>query len=271
MKNRKNRFFSFLGIVLIFSASYSSPYKQEKTHFSEEIENFLLTAEVISIEKNLELGRTNFWTVLLKDGQKERNAIFKYVHRPRPSILPDSYTYEIAAYKINKILDLDLVPPVVERKINGQTGSLQLMVENVITDRDRELQSIEPEKPDEFKNSLYTVKIFEILVNDPCNDSEDILIQTNDWKVWRVDFSEAFFPSTDILLKCPIDRCSKSLYNKLLELDKSELKKMLSPYLNEKERDALWERKQLIIKTIDDLIKQKGTDQVLFSIFLSCE
>jgi len=256
---------------MLVSASYPSLYKQEKTHFSEEIENFLLTAEVISIEKNLELGRTNFWKVHLDDGKTELMALFKHVNRPWPLLLPDSYTYEIAAYKINKILGLNLVPPVVERKINGQTGSLQLMIENVITDRDRKLQNIEPEKPYEFKNSLDTVKIFEILVNDQCNDSEDILIQTDDWKVWRVDFSEAFFPSTDILLKCPIDRCSKSLYNKLLELDKSELKKVLSPYLNEKERDALWERKQLIIKTIDDLIKQKGIDQVLFSIFLSCE
>ncbi len=271
MENRKNRFFSFLGILMLISASYPSPYKQERFLLPEEIENFLLTAEVISIEKNLELGRTNFWKVLLDDGETELNALFKHVNRPWPSLLPDSYTYEIAAYKVNKILELNLIPPVVERKINGQTGSLQLMVKNVLTDRDRKLQNIEPEKPDEFKNSLDTVKIFEILVNDQCNDSEDILIQQDDWKVWRVDFSEAFAPSTDILLKCRIDRCPKSLYNQLVELDKRELKKVLSPYLNEKERDALWERKQLIIKTIDALIKQKGEDQVLFSTPLSCE
>ncbi len=264
MKNIKNRIFCFLGILMLFSASYLSPYKQEKSLFLEETEDFLLTAEVISIEKNLELGRTNFWKVLLADGETELNAMFKHVNRPWPSLLPDSYKYEIAAYKINKILELHLVPPVVERTINGQTGSLQLMIENILTDRDRRIQNIEPKKPGEFKNDLDTVTIFEILVNDQCNDSEDILIQKDDWKVWRVDFSEAFSPSSDISLKCPIKRCPRILYTRLLELDESELKKMLDSYLNEREIDALLDRNHSIIKTIDDLIKQNGENEVLF-------
>jgi len=182
MNNIKNRFFCFLGIVMFVSASYPFPYKQEKSLFPEETEKFLLTAEVVSIEKHLEIGRTNFWKVLLNDGKKELKAIFKYVNRSRPSLFSDSYKYEIAAYKVNKILGINLVPPVVERKINGQTGSLQIMIENVLTERNRKIQNIEPEKPDVFKNDIDTIKIFEILVNDQCNDSEDILIQKDDWK-----------------------------------------------------------------------------------------
>jgi len=264
MNNIKNRFFCFLGIVMFVSASYPFTYKQEKSLFPEETEKFLLTAEVVSIEKHLEIGRTNFWKVLLNDGKKELKAIFKYVNRSRPSLFSDSYKYEIAAYKVNKILGINLVPPVVERKINGQTGSLQIMIENVLTDRNRKIQNIEPEKPDVFKNDIDTAKIFEILVNDQCNDSEDILIQKDDWKVWRVDFSEAFSPSSDILLKCKIERCPKILYTRLLELDENELIMLLDSYLNEKEIHALLERKQLIVKTIDELIKQNGENQVLF-------
>jgi len=264
MNNIKNRFFCFLGIVMFVSASYPFPYKQEKSLFPEETEKFLLTAEVVSIEKHLEIGRTNFWKVLLNDGKKELKAIFKYVNRSRPSLFSDSYKYEIAAYKVNKILGINLVPPVVERKINGQTGSLQIMIENVLTERNRKIQNIEPEKPDVFKNDIDTIKIFEILVNDQCNDSEDILIQKDDWKVWRVDFSEAFSPSSDILLKCKIERCPKILYTRLLELDENELIMLLDSYLNEKEIHALLERKQLIVKTIDELIKQNGENQVLF-------
>ncbi len=264
MKNTKNRFFCFLGIVIFISVAYSFPYKQEESLFLEETENFLLTADVISIEKNLEIGRTNFWSILLTDGKEEHRAIFKYVNRPSTSPLPDSYKYEIAAYKINKFLELNLVPPVVERKINGQIGSLQIMIENVLTERNRKIRNIEPEKPDVFKNDMDTVKIFEILVNDQCNDSEDILIQKNVWKVWRVDFSEAFFPSSDISLKCKIERCPRILYTHLFELDENELITLLDSYLNEKEIHALMERKQIIIKTIDALIKQKGENKVLF-------
>jgi len=79
-----------------------------------------------------------------------------------------------------------------------------------------------------------------------------------------VDFSEAFSPSSDILLKCKIERCPKILYTRLLELDENELIMLLDSYLNEKEIHALLERKQLIVKTIDELIKQNGENQVLF-------
>ena len=35
----------------------------------------------------------------------------------------ESYKAEIAAYKLDRMLDLHMVPPIVERKIDGKTGA----------------------------------------------------------------------------------------------------------------------------------------------------
>lgn len=264
MKKRSKKFSTFLVIFIFLSLSYLTPNQNKKSLNRDELEKYLKNAEIVSIEKDLELGRTNFWIVTLSDGIKERKAIFKHVNRPRPSLLPDCYKYEIAAYRLNKMLNLNIVPPVVERKIENQTGSIQLLIENVITDRDRRLRNIKPENLNEFKNDLDIILVFENLACDQCRDSSDILIESDHWKVWRVDFSEAFPPSSASLELCQIERCSKALYHRLLDLDNNKLKTELDPYLNEKEINFLLERKQLIIKTLKNLIEKKGEKQVLF-------
>jgi hypothetical protein len=42
----------------------------------------------------------------------------------------ESYKSEVAAYKLDRLLDLDMVPPAVERRYNGAPVSLQLFAED---------------------------------------------------------------------------------------------------------------------------------------------
>jgi len=261
---KKNKYFTLtIMTVVLFISGVSS---LDSNHFlnQDEMEKYLKNAPILSIEKDLELGRTNFWRITLNDGKKERRAIFKHVDRPRPHILSDSYKYELAAYKLNKMLSLNIVPPLVERTINNQEGSLQLLVENVITERERALKKIKPKNPQEFKNDLDLINLFRILVHDQSSDTNDILIQLDNWKVWRVDFSMAFFPSSDILPESRIERCSKSLFKNLMDIKNRHLEKELDPYLNKREINGLIERKNTIIRTIRNLIKLNGEEAVLF-------
>jgi hypothetical protein len=43
----------------------------------------------------------------------------------------ESYKAEIAAYELDKLLRMDMVPPTVERQLQGHNGAAQLWVENV--------------------------------------------------------------------------------------------------------------------------------------------
>lgn len=93
---------------------------------------------------------------------------------------------------------------------------------------------------------------------------DDILIQKESWKIYRVDFSEAFSPTPDLIPEQKITRCSKTLFQNLQELSDEVIKNRLAIYLNDEEMAALLSRKALIIKTLKKRIEEKGKATVLF-------
>lgn len=230
----------------------------------EKEELFLRQAPVVEVDKNQVGGRTAPWIITLDDGKTRQKAIFKYVDSRRPRATPDSYRYELAAYAIAKLLGVEFIPPVVEREISGRKGSLQLFLENSMKEKDRRRKKIEPPDAATFANALEEIRIFENLVYDVCLDADDIWIHRETWAVWRVDFSEAFEPSSQLLPGCEIQRCSKKLYQGLVQTKDETLASALAPYLNKAEIQAFFERKKLILEKIQKLIQEKGEGAVLF-------
>lgn len=228
-----------------------------------EIEHYLRTAEVVSFQVSAE-GRTRPWRVNLDDGKVKRRGFFKHANRHRPATLPDCFLYELAAYELDKLLDLNVVPPVVEREIKGIKGSLQLFLENCLQLSQQKRKKIRPPDPVRFQRALEEIMIFENLTYDSCQDEEDILVHQDDWKICRIDFSEAFAPRASLVEGCAFNQCSRKLYQNLLSLDSEEVKAKLKTYLNEEEIGALLGRHQLIVERIKSLIAEKGEEAVLF-------
>ena len=235
----------------------------------KELEDYLRKAQVLPGKKRAG-RRTEAWLLSLTDGKTERRGFFRVTNRTRPHLIPDSYKYDLAAYELNKLLDLNIIPPTVEREIDEKKGMLQLLMEGIITEEVRRNKNIEPPDLESFKNSIEELTIFENLTysDSYCGkgDLGDILImRKEDWKIWRVDFSEAFDPFSELIPECHITRCSKKLYQNLLKLDDEAVKTKLSQYLNDEEISALLERKKIIIERIKKLIEEKGEEAVLFS------
>jgi hypothetical protein len=229
----------------------------------DKLEKYLKTAEITEVEIDNIEGRTAPWGVMLSDGKICRRAMFKYADRSRPTLLPDSYHYEIAAYELSKLMEYSLVPPVVEREIKETLGSLQLFLEGCSSLSQHQRGDLEPTDAQKFSDALSELAVFENLVF--CErDSEDIFIQESDWKIWRVDFSEAFAPFAELNSESAITRCSKDLFQNLQRLEASEIKKVLEPQLNAEEIDALLQRKDLVIDRIKRLIQEKGENAILF-------
>ncbi|MFQ6081834.1 MAG: hypothetical protein ACE5WD_00560 [Candidatus Aminicenantia bacterium] len=266
MKNKRALTIMFF-ICFIFGnwCNCKSQMANQKDLKQKDLENYLRTAKIVSVEIDPRGGRMAAWVIKLDDGKIARRGYFKYINRRRPSFLPDSYKYEIAAYELDKLLDLNRVPPVVEREIKGIKGSLQLFIGGCITENDRKRRNIEPPDPKGFENTLEDINIFENLTYNERIDTDDILIHKEDWKVWRVDFSGAFSPFSELIPGCEITRCSKKLYQNFLKLDSKIVRAKLKPYLNDEEIEALLERKNIIIEKIQQLIEEKGEESVLFS------
>jgi len=231
----------------------------------EEVEKYLRTATPLFVIPG-GAGRTDPWKVRMDFEGIKRWAQFKYINRPRPNAIPDSYKYELAAYALSKYLDLGFVPPVVERTINDYPGSLQIFVEDAVRESDRKRQNAMPDDPKAFDQSMADLRVFLNLVYDRCDieRERDILIQRGTSKVYAVDFSRAFDTRNETVPGCEIVRCSRSIYRKLQGWNQDEVRMLLGPYLNEEEMRALQARVGSILWMIKKQIEMKGESAVLF-------
>jgi len=230
----------------------------------EELEYFLKNAAVVDVNKGAVPGRTGAWKINLDNGEVRRSAMFKVVDETRPERLPDSYKYELAAYALDKLLDFQKIPAVIEREIEDTRGSLQIRIEDCIGLDEQQRKNITPPDSQAFVNALEEINVFENLVYNDRKELDDILIQEESWKIFRVDFSEAFSPIPNLIPEQKITRCSKTLFQNLQELPDKVIKARLEIYLNDEEMSALLSRKALIIKTLKKLIEDKGEGAVLF-------
>lgn len=230
----------------------------------EEREYFLYSAAVVNVRKGAVPGRTAAWRIDLDDGEIQGRAMFKVVDDTRPTLLPDSYKYELAAYALDKLLGFQRIPPMIKREIEGTWGSLQIRIENCIGLDEKNEKGLLAPDPQAFSDTLEEINVFENLIYNERKELDDILIHKETWDVFRVDFSEAFSPTPELLPKQKIKRCSKELFRNLQELSDNVIRARLEEYLNEEEISALIRRKALIIETIENLIKEKGRKAVLF-------
>jgi len=232
---------------------------------AKDIEAFLGEARVAVVEKDVESGRTMPWRVTLDDGRIKARALFKYINRPGVPPIRHSFRYELAAYSLSRLLELEIVPPVVEREIEGTAGALQWYVENCLSERDRERTRKEPPDLQAFLQRLDVIQVFEALVNDECGDKDDTLIHLDTWKICRIDFAGAFGPTRTIAPACSLQRCSRELFNRLNRLTREALADRLGNYLSLEEIKAIFERQQRIVEHLKALIKDKGEPAVLFA------
>ncbi len=271
MTERRRRKGAILGLTLLGLASSfaltagAGARAFEGFPTNQAAEAFLLKASVVSIEKDVQPGRTLPWVVTLeKDGIRAK-AVFRYVHRPRPHPLAHSFRYELAAYELSKLLELDIVPPTVARTIEGLPGALQLFIDGSVSEHDFARTGAVPPDPRLLRNSLNTVRLFEGLAGDACGDKDDTFIHTDTWQARRVDLAEAFPPTAALSEDCAIERCPKSLYEKLLRMDPASTKKRLKAWLSDGEIDALCARKGQIVTALMELIKSRGEASVLYT------
>lgn len=265
MKNKTILAFSILHFLCVplWNQTHTEKAGQKEMERSE-LEHYLRTAEITLIEKGKIPGRTNAWKITLFDGKNERQAHFKFINFSRPTPIADSYTYDLAAYELDKLLDLGRIPPVVYREIDGVMGSLQIRVENCIPLNVQQQRNLPPPDAEAFQNSLEELNVFENLVYCERQELDDVLIQQESWKVLRVDFGQAFVHTPDLIPDQEITRCSKKLFESLIKLEDEVIVSRLEELLNEDEISTLLERKSLIIKTIKKLIQEHGEESVLF-------
>ena len=99
-------------------------------------EAFLCDAEIFNEEQlAFERGVTEPWKITLRQGKVVRKAIWKDAIGVRGGYL-EGWRYEIAAYRMDKLLGIGMVPPTVEKVREGRPGSCQLWIDGTGLYRD---------------------------------------------------------------------------------------------------------------------------------------
>ena len=96
----------------------------------EKIERFLKKAKV-TVRQKVGTGVTNPEKVTLELDGAARDAVFKKIDEPL-----DNWRNEVAAYELDKLLGIGMVPPTVDRTVGGRQGGLQLWVTGSTMDKD---------------------------------------------------------------------------------------------------------------------------------------
>jgi len=271
LQQQWRRLFIAVAVCLICSQVVSAA--DENTLTKDQIKTFLLKAKVVG-SKQSSKGVTSPWRLTLSDGTITHDASFQAIdeHKPTATLASgktemnfvDSYKYNIAAYQLAELIGMDdMLPVYVERTWQGNSGSLSWWLPVKMDEADRIKQKIAVPDPDAWNNQMYKIRVFDQLVYDADPNLTNLLI-SEDFKIWRVDFSRAFRLYKDLQSTNDLTHCDRQLFEKLKALNGDELTAKTKHYLNKEEIKALMARRDKIVEHFNQLIAQNGEKEVLY-------
>jgi hypothetical protein len=241
----------------------------------EAIEGFLATAEVASMSK-IPVGVSDPKKLLLTGDGLRVNAVLKDIDHEERNVRDktagkskfylhwrDWYGYDIAAYRLDRLLHMNRVPPVIERTFKRNSGSVQIWLQGVITDTMRRDEGYDPPNIGRYNQQKDIMYVFDNLVANRDSNLGNTLIDAN-WRLWFIDCSRCFGASTDLLYPEAITHCERNLYRALKALDETDVKERLSPYLSDHEIKALMIRRDKIVDHIQGLIDEWEEIHIMF-------
>ena len=239
----------------------------------EEMKKFLLTAKVTA-NKKTKKGITEPSRLTLSNGTVTHEAVFQAVDVRKPTMqfadgtteinFVDSYRYNIAAYELAELLGVDdMIPVHVERKWQGQSGSLSWLVPVQFDEDDRKKRKVAAPDTEAWNRQMYRIRVFDELVYDNDPNLTNVLIGP-DWKIWRVDFSRSFRLSKDVKSIANLVKIDRKFLASLKTLNEAELTLKTKGHLTKPEVQAVMARRDKIVAFFEKAIASKGENEVLF-------
>ncbi|MDH5467205.1 MAG: hypothetical protein OEY25_07285 [Candidatus Aminicenantes bacterium] len=265
----------FLLFFLGFQVLSFAQFKPEEIAEREKWEKFLKEAKIVETSQPLSEREavTEPWRLKLEKDGVVKYGWWKNVEGRVKGFL-DSWKWEIAAYRLDKLLELNMVPPYEEIRFRGDRGVCSLEAEYWIKYREKQEQNIPcPNRyVPSYNRANYLMKAWDNLIANEDRNWGDILI-TEDWRLILIDHSRSFrtskkFTKTLVHMaegnKEPIKELPRAFVEKLKSLDFVMIRNAVGEYLTDKEIDAVIVRRDLILQDVDRLIKKFGEDKFFY-------
>lgn len=219
----------------------------------EEFEEFLKTWPIVRVVPVGE-GVTNPNQAFFRAGGIASRAVVKPLRPGRPQGFWESYKSEIAAYEMDRLLGLDMVPVTVERSVKDRKASVQLWIEGC-----RHLSEIEtqdPPNPQEWNRQVCRHRVFDALIANIDRNAGNILVD-DEWNIILIDHSRAF-AADEMPFEDEITRLDRELFEALKTLDETVVTERLKPLLFGSSIKQLLRRRDELVEKLERLAAEKG-------------
>lgn len=221
----------------------------------EERVRFLEQAKVVRTQEASK-GVTRTLRATLSDGTVTHEASIQSVdeykdvfqsNRASEIGFRDTWRYNVAAYHVNLMLGLDMVPVTVERRHKGRDASFTWWVDDVLMDEGERLRKqVSAPDPNKWTDALRVVRIFDQLIANVDRNLGNMLID-RDWRIWMIDHTRAFRRSEQLRNEQNLSRCDPALFEALKALTEERLQQTVGRWLRPEEIRPLLDRRDRIV------------------------
>ena len=242
----------------------------------QEMEDFLLHAPIVVTKKKAPRGVTDARRVTLSNGRTTHDAqiqdvdIQKAIFDGGPKYsevnFKDTYRYNIAAYRLSRLLGLEEVPMSVLRTVDGKPAAVTWWIDDVAGDEVARLKK-KIVSPNALRTVNYTfiLRVFDELIQNRDRNPGNLL-WTTDWKMWMIDHTRAFRLQSTLLNPQALQRCERTLLDRMRGLTAAAVTEAMGDTLLQVEIDALMARRDALVELFDDRIAQQGESVVLYTL-----
>ncbi len=228
------------------------------------IEQYLQTAKVIG-EADIPLGVTKPKRMQLEPGGPVEYFAFKAVQPGIRSGFWESYKSEIAAYELDKVLGLDMVPPTVEKRIKGTAGAAVMWCAPVKNFKDMggapQLSAMPGRYVAQWVRQMVRARMFDDLIGNNDANQGNWLVDPS-WNLIVIDKTRAFTTEKK-LPYTEFTHVDMALWEKMEALTEESLGAAIGKWVGRGEIRAILERRKKMKELFDRLIAEKGKAAIL--------
>jgi hypothetical protein len=221
----------------------------------QALEDYLKIANVIKMEE-IGLGVTKPMRAYLAPGGPVDSMAWKTIMPGIHGGYWENYKSEIAAYELDKLLGLDMIPPTVERRIKGDLGAAIMWVSPTKSFKDLGGPPTPPSiKAAAWNRQLIRAKMFDNLI---CNIDPNLgnwLVDPS-WNLILIDHTRSFTTKKDMVHQ--MARIDRELWDRMKALTVESVTPALEKWTGNREIRAIIERRDRMQGVIDKLVAANG-------------
>ena len=256
-------------------ASQAAPQLAPAASLSDaQIEQFLLKANVVKT-KSVSKGITGTIRATLSDGTFTHDAQIQTIDERKAQFVSDkgtefnfrdSWSFNVAGYKIDRLIGMNMVPVSVSRRWRSQDAAYTWWLDDVLMEEgDRLKKKIQPPSSAAWNQQMQLVRMFDQLIANIDRNMGNLVI-TKDWRVWAIDHTRAFRTYATLSTPANVTRADRVVVERLKALDRETLKAATDKHLSGFEIDALLKRRDAIVKRLEMLGPAALYDRMAWSI-----